>query len=68
LNRIHINGNWTDVKTVGICSGGGTYSDPYVIEDLIIDGGALGYYILIENSDVHFIIRNCSFTNGGSNI
>lgn len=65
--RIHIKDNWTDFKSVGICIGEGTNSDPYIIEDLIIDGGGNGYCILIENSTVNFIIKNCTISNGGSN-
>lgn len=37
--KIHINNNWTDAETTGICTGNGTYSNPYIIEDLVIDGG-----------------------------
>lgn len=28
--RIHIDNNWTDVKAAGICTGDGTYSEPYI--------------------------------------
>ncbi|NHJ19454.1 MAG: hypothetical protein EAX91_00825, partial [Candidatus Lokiarchaeota archaeon] len=31
--KIHINSNWSTAKAAGICTGKGTYSDPYVIED-----------------------------------
>ena len=37
--KIHINNNWSAAKSAGIATGSGTYSDPYVIEDLIIDEG-----------------------------
>jgi len=37
--KIHIDNNWTATKSAGICTGTGTYSDPYVIEDLVINGG-----------------------------
>jgi len=64
--KIHINGNqeWLDFKNAGGCTGQGTYSDPYVIEDLII--GDIGGYdpcISIENSDVNFRIENCTLYN-----
>ncbi|GAG88357.1 unnamed protein product, partial [marine sediment metagenome] len=36
--KIHINNNWTEAKSVGICNGSGTWNDPYVIKDQIIDG------------------------------
>ncbi len=61
--KIHINNNWSTAKAAGFCTGNGTYSDPYVIEDLIIDGGSSGSCIFIENSNVYFTIENCSVYN-----
>ena len=61
--KIHIDNNWTDTKSAGICTGNGTYSEPYVIKDLVIDGGDTGICILIENSNVYFKIENCSLYN-----
>jgi len=63
--KIHINNNWSDAKTAGICTGSGTESDPYIIENLEIDGGGSGSCILIENSDVYFKIENCYLNNTG---
>jgi len=63
--KIHIDNNWTATKSAGICTGNGTYSEPYVIENLVIDGGGSGSCILIENSEVHFKIGNCSLYNSG---
>ena len=56
--NIHIDGNsgWIAFKNDGNCTGEGTYSDPYIIEDLVIDNGS----IYIENSDVYFKIENCT--------
>ena len=53
--KIHIDGNsgWDAFKAAGNCTGNGTYSMPYVIEDLVIGDGGLGSCILIENSDVY---------------
>jgi parallel beta-helix repeat protein len=56
--------NWSSAKDSGICTGNGTYSEPYVIEDLVIDAGGLGSCIFINNSDVYFKIENCTFYNG----
>lgn len=58
--KIFIDGNqgWFDFSTAGNCSGSGIYGDPYVIEDLIIDGGGFGTGILIKNSSVYFKIEN----------
>ena len=63
--KIHIDGNsnWSAAKTAGISTGSGTYSNPYVIEDLIIDNEGEGSGILIENSDVYFKIENCTLYN-----
>lgn len=66
--KIHIDDtnpsmNWSVAKKDGICTGNGTYSEPYVIEDLVIDGGGSGSCILIENSDVYFRIENCTVFN-----
>ncbi len=63
--KIHIDNNWTAAKAAGICTGNGIYSDPYIIEDLVIDAGGSGSGIWIENSDVYFKIENCSVFNSG---
>ncbi len=65
--KIHIDTNWTAAKNAGICTGNGTYSEPYVIEDLVIDGGYSGNCIWIRNSDVYFRIENCTLYNSGAN-
>ena len=63
--KIHIIGNseWFAFKNDGNCTGLGTYIDPYVIEDLVIDGKNSSSCILIENSDVYFRIENCTLYN-----
>jgi len=62
---IQIDGNsgWISAKNAGICTGSGTYFDPYVIEDLEINAKRMGSCILIENSYVHFKIENCTLFN-----
>ena len=62
---IHIYNNWSAAKAVGICTGNGTYSQPYLIKDLVIEGGGSRSCILIETSNVHFIILNCTVFNSG---
>ena len=64
--RIHIDNNWTDAETAGICTGSGTYSDPYAIKNLEIDGEGSGTCILIEDSDAYFRIQNCTVFNSGN--
>jgi len=63
--KIHIKDNWSDVRAADICNGSGTYYNPYVIEDLIIDGGGSGSGILIENSEEYFVLKNCTIFNSG---
>ena len=64
--QIIYNSGWVNFKNAGNCTGSGTYSDPYVIEDLEIDGGGSGNCIWIENSTVHFKIENCTVSNSGT--
>jgi parallel beta-helix repeat protein len=61
--KIHIDNNWTAAKAAGICTGGGTYSNPYIIRNLEIDGEGWEYCIWIENSNVYFKIEKCSLFN-----
>jgi parallel beta-helix repeat protein len=65
---IHIKGNsgWVNFKNTGGCTGNGTQSDPYVIEDLIIDGSWHYNCVLVENSNVYFRIENCTLRYGRS--
>jgi parallel beta-helix repeat protein len=64
--NVHIEGNsgWVAYKAAANCTGNGTYSDPYIIEDLVIDDESSGTSILIENSNVYFKIENCTFNSG----
>ncbi|MFX1344127.1 MAG: right-handed parallel beta-helix repeat-containing protein [Promethearchaeota archaeon] len=55
--------NWSVAKDAGICTGNGTKSDPYILEDLIIDGGLFANPILIRYSSVYFRIENCTLYN-----
>ncbi len=60
--------NWSiTAATYDWCSGSGTLNDPYLIENVTIDGQGLGSCITIRNSDEYFIIRNCTLNNSGSN-
>jgi len=71
-NKIHIDDSgsnaptWSRTAELNLwCTGSGTYSDPYIIDGLEIDAGNSGSCILIENSNVYFIIRNCKVYNSG---
>jgi parallel beta-helix repeat protein len=59
--------NWTWAESQPWCSGLGTESQPYIIENIARDGFAMTNSIEIINSNVHFTIKNCSFYNSGSN-
>ena len=68
---IHItNLNWTIANETDWCSGSGTWDDPYLIENMIINasGSPIGCGIFIENSvNDYFTIRNVTIfdtTNG----
>jgi len=47
------------------CSGSGTYSDPYLIENVTIDGEGSNTCIEIINTNAYFTIRNCTIYNAG---
>ena len=55
-----------DAKNVGLCTGEGTYTDPYVIQNLEIDSSGTGSSIWVENSNVYFKIENCIVSHSGS--
>lgn len=55
--------NWTWAVSQTWCTGSGTWNDPYIIEDLTIDGFGLTDCIEIQASNVFFIIRNCTTYN-----
>ena len=62
---IHINNNWSDAFIAGKCTGDGSYSNPYIIRDLDIDGNQDKSCIIIENSQDYFIVENCTLYNAG---
>lgn len=45
------------------CNGAGTKDDPYIIENIIINGSLTNYCVNISNSNIYFIFRNCTFFN-----
>lgn len=64
--KIHIDNNWSAAISAGICTGGGSSSNPYIIQNFEIDAGGSGDCILIENSLAYFIIKNCILSNSVS--
>ena len=57
--------NWsTTASTYDWCSGSGTWNDPYLIENVTIDGQDTGSCLTILHSKTaYFVIRNCTFFN-----
>ncbi len=69
VNFIHIDGsipgNWSTTTSYDWCSGDGSWSNPYKIENVTIDASSspTGYGIYIQDSNVFFIIQNCKIYN-----
>ncbi|MFX1574826.1 MAG: nitrous oxide reductase family maturation protein NosD [Promethearchaeota archaeon] len=57
--------DWDWAVTQSWCTGSGTASDPYLLENLEIDGLG-GDCISIQNSNAYFIIRTCTLYNAGT--
>ncbi|UCD01221.1 MAG: right-handed parallel beta-helix repeat-containing protein [Promethearchaeota archaeon] len=67
LDFIHVKGNWTQTNsTFDWCSGSGTEIDPYLIENVVIDGQNSSSCIIIENTREYFEIKNCTLYNAGA--
>lgn len=63
------NCNWKSISSKNEwCSGSGTFNDPYILENIIIDGKKAESCITIRNSDAYFIIKNCTLYNAGYSI
>lgn len=69
---IHIRNNWTAAVLEDWCSGDGSFSNPYTIENVIINAtnSPINGGILIENNlNDYFKIKNCTiFTSNGADI
>lgn len=60
---ICIIGNNEFTEENGVIGGSGTEEDPYIIENWwIVSDGIASQGIFINNTDVHFIIRNCTIS------
>jgi len=61
--------NWAiTAATESWCAGAGTWNDPYVIENVTINGQNSGSCVRIQDSNIYFIIRNCTVYNSGNNL
>ena len=62
--NIHIYNNWSETAlNYDWCSGSGTWTDPFIIENITIDSQYAGNSISIEYTSNYFKIRNCTFNN-----
>jgi parallel beta-helix repeat protein len=73
LNYIYIddsgsngNGTWLWAESQSWCNGSGTIIDPYIIENITIDGTGRDFCIKIENSNKYFEIRNSTLFNSNT--
>ncbi|MBN1801065.1 MAG: right-handed parallel beta-helix repeat-containing protein, partial [Candidatus Lokiarchaeota archaeon] len=58
--------NWAWARTQAWCTkGDGSEGNPYIIENVTINGGSLTSCIEIKYSSAHFIVRNCTLYNSG---
>jgi len=58
--------NWTWAEEQPWCSGSGTDIDPYIIQNLTINGFETASCIEIRNSTVFFIIKDCMLYNSST--
>ena len=56
---------WAEAALKDWCSGLGTLQDPYVIENIMINGLNSSSCLTIRNSDKYFTIQYCTFYNAG---
>jgi parallel beta-helix repeat protein len=65
---IYIDGDSSFTPANGVTSGSGTQSDPYIIENWVINApGANANGIYIQNTTAYFVVRNCLVENGSAN-
>lgn len=61
--RINSNDEFASMASTKGWTGDGSEGDPFIIEDLSIDGINAGCCLYIGNTTVHFVVRNCTFEN-----
>ncbi|MHA1292455.1 MAG: right-handed parallel beta-helix repeat-containing protein [Promethearchaeota archaeon] len=60
------NYTWIEAQLQPWCTGSGTFKDPYVIENITINGGNSKSCLEIKNSIKYFVINNCTVYNSVS--
>lgn len=58
--------SWANAALEPWCSGNGSLNNPYIIENITINGESLGNSIEIKDSNRYFIIRNTTIMNSSS--
>ena len=60
---------WAEAKLEPWCSGEGTETEPYIIENVFFNGSqiTLSNVVEIYSSSAYFIIKNCTLTTNGKN-
>ena len=57
---------WAEAALEEWCSGSGTWNDPYLIENVSINGFYISTCLEIRNSfNIPFSVKNCTFYNSG---
>ena len=67
INDTDPNYNWSKTAAENEwCSGSGSWSDPYVIQNITINGNNVSNCIDIQNSNKYFTVKNCTVYNSSS--
>jgi parallel beta-helix repeat protein len=73
LDYFHISGlgfgdyTWDEVSGFPWCTGNGTIDEPYIIDNIAVNGQNTSNCLYISHSDIYFIIQNSLFFNSSRN-
>jgi len=62
------NYTWQQASAFLWCEGSGAWNDPYVLENITINGQNSTSCITIADSDAYFIVQNCTLYNGTADL
>lgn len=70
FSSINVDGNSAldALISSNLWSGSGTETDPYIIQDLAVNGEGSAFSIYIGNTDRHLVIRDCDLFNAVSGV
>ena len=57
---------WEELTANSWCTGNGSADNPYILENITINAGGVDNCILVEDTNEHFIIRNCTLNFSGT--